>query len=214
MNTRSHLTRRRFVTGSAAALASIAFVRAPARAATWTYRYASNLTVDHPLNVSMRQCWNAVRDETGGRLDVKMFPNSQLGGDTAVLTQLRSGAVQFFTLDAAFCKASFRLPRFKASVLRSRIRRCVSRPRRRARRLRPQRDRRQSLYVHPKCGKTACVRSPRTRSRSARPTISPTSLSVRRPAPCGRSVQVIRRVADADQLQRNVHRIANENRRR
>ena len=99
MNTRSHLTRRRFVTGSAAALASIAFVRAPARAATWTYRYASNLTVDHPLNVSMRQCWNAVRDETGGRLDVKMFPNSQLGGDTAVLTLLRAGAVQFFTLD-------------------------------------------------------------------------------------------------------------------
>jgi tripartite ATP-independent transporter DctP family solute receptor len=99
MNTRSHLTRRRFVAGTAAALASIAIVRAPARAATWTYRYASNLTVDHPLNVSMRQCWNAVRDETGGRLDVKMFPNSQLGGDTAVLTQLRSGAVQFFTLD-------------------------------------------------------------------------------------------------------------------
>jgi TRAP-type transport system periplasmic protein len=99
MNARSSLTRRRFAAGSAAALASIAFVRAPAAAATWTYRYASNLTVDHPLNVSMRQCWNAVRDETGGRLDVKMFPNSQLGGDTAVLTQLRSGAVQFFTLD-------------------------------------------------------------------------------------------------------------------
>ena len=92
-------TRRRFLAGSAAALASVGFVRSPARAAAWNYRYASNLSVDHPLNVSMRQCWDAVRRETGGRLDVKIFPNSQLGGDTAVLTQLRSGAVQFFTLD-------------------------------------------------------------------------------------------------------------------
>jgi tripartite ATP-independent transporter DctP family solute receptor len=98
-NTSSPLTRGQFAGGSAAALASIAFVRSPALAATWAYRYASNLSVDHPLNVSMRQCWDAVRRETGGRLDVTVFPNSQLGGDTAVLTQLRSGAVQFFTLD-------------------------------------------------------------------------------------------------------------------
>jgi TRAP-type transport system periplasmic protein len=92
-------SRRRFLAGSAAALSSIGFVRSPARAAAWNYRYASNLSVDHPLNVSMRQCWDAVRRESGGRLDVTIFPNSQLGGDTAVLTQLRSGAVQFFTLD-------------------------------------------------------------------------------------------------------------------
>jgi tripartite ATP-independent transporter DctP family solute receptor len=92
-------SRRRFAAGSAAALATIAFARAPARAATWAYRYASNLSVDHPLNVSIHQCWEAVRRETGGRLDVQTFPNSQLGGDTSVLSQLRSGAVQFFTLD-------------------------------------------------------------------------------------------------------------------
>jgi TRAP-type transport system periplasmic protein len=99
MDAHAPRSRRQFTAGSAAVLASIAFVRTPARAATWAYRYASNLTVNHPLNVSMRQCWDAVRRETGGRLDVTIFPNSQLGGDTAVLAQLRSGAVQFFTLD-------------------------------------------------------------------------------------------------------------------
>jgi TRAP-type C4-dicarboxylate transport system substrate-binding protein len=99
------ISRRRFSAASVAALASIAFVRAPARAAAWNYRYASNLAVDHPLNVSMRQCWDAVRRESGGRLDVTIFPNSQLGGDTAVLTQLRSGAVQFFTLDGGILQA-------------------------------------------------------------------------------------------------------------
>ena len=99
MSARSSLSRRRFVAGPAAALASIAFVRTPATAAGWKYRYASNLALDHPLNVSMHQCWDAVRTETRGRLDVTTFPNSELGGDTAVLSQLRSGAVQFFTLD-------------------------------------------------------------------------------------------------------------------
>ncbi len=99
MKSRPPHTRRQFLAASAAALGTIAAVRAPARAATWNYRYASNLSVDHPLNVYMRQCWDAVRHETGGRLDVAMFPNGQLGGDTAVLSQLRSGAVQFFSLD-------------------------------------------------------------------------------------------------------------------
>jgi TRAP-type transport system periplasmic protein len=99
VHTQTRLSRRRFVAGASAASATIAVVRSPAQAATWKYRYASNLSVDHPLNVSMHQCWDAVRRETGGRLDVTMFPNSELGGDTAVLSQLRSGAVQFFTLD-------------------------------------------------------------------------------------------------------------------
>jgi tripartite ATP-independent transporter DctP family solute receptor len=68
-------------------------------AAPLVYRYASNLGLDHPLNVGMNQCWDAVRWETGGRLDVRLFPNSQLGGDTDVLAQVRSGAVEFMTLD-------------------------------------------------------------------------------------------------------------------
>ena len=99
------ITRRRFVTGSAAALASIAVIRTPARAAQWTYKYASNISVDHPLNVRMRECWNAVKAETGGRLDVQIFPNNVLGGDTQVLQQLRSGAVQFFTLDGGILQS-------------------------------------------------------------------------------------------------------------
>ena len=47
----------------------------------------------------MRECWNAVKAQTNGRLDVQIFPNNQLGGDTQALQQLRSGALQFFTLD-------------------------------------------------------------------------------------------------------------------
>ena len=33
-----------------------------------------------------------------GRLEIQIFPNNQLGGDTDMLSQVRSGAIDFFTL--------------------------------------------------------------------------------------------------------------------
>jgi len=98
-------SRRRFAAASAAAFASIAILRSPARAAQFTYRYGSNLSLDHPLNVRMTEMWNAVRNETHGRLDVTVFPNSELGGDTAMLAQVRSGALQFLTIDGGILQA-------------------------------------------------------------------------------------------------------------
>ena len=98
-------SRLRFVAGSAATLASIAVLPRRANAAKWNYKYASNVSLDHPLNVQMKQCWAAVRAQTGGRLDVQVFPNNQLGGDTQVLQQLRSGAVEFFTLDGGILQS-------------------------------------------------------------------------------------------------------------
>ncbi len=99
------LSRARFAGAAAATLASIAVIRTKAAAAQFDYKYASNLPVDHPLNVRMHEMWNAVKAETGGRLDVTVFPNNQLGGDTAMLTQLRSGALQFFTLDGGILQS-------------------------------------------------------------------------------------------------------------
>ncbi|HTX03982.1 MAG TPA: TRAP transporter substrate-binding protein [Candidatus Acidoferrales bacterium] len=97
--------RRTFAAGAAATFASIGIVRSRARAAQFTYKYASNVDVSHPLNVRMVEMWRAVKDETHGRLDVQNFPNNQLGGDTAMLTQLRSGALQFFTLDGGILES-------------------------------------------------------------------------------------------------------------
>ena len=99
------ISRGRFAAGTGAALASIAVIGLPARAAQWAYKYASNVSLDHPLNVRMRECWNAVKNETKGRLDVQIFPNNQLGGDTQALQQLRSGALQFFTLDGGILQS-------------------------------------------------------------------------------------------------------------
>ena len=98
-------TRRAFTAGAVTTFATIGFVRSKAKAAQFTYKYGSNVDVSHPLNVRMTQMWRDVKDQTHGRLEVQLFPNNVLGGDTAMLTQLRSGALQFFTLDGGILQS-------------------------------------------------------------------------------------------------------------
>jgi TRAP-type transport system periplasmic protein len=91
------VSRRRFAAG-AAACAAIPLVKAPARAAQYEFKGGGNLAVDHPLSVRVKQMWAAIEKESGGRIHGEYFPNSVLGGDVAMLTQMRAGATQFAML--------------------------------------------------------------------------------------------------------------------
>ena len=92
------LSRSRFAYGTAATLAGAGLASAPARAAQFAMKIGHNLPIDHPIHVRLVQMWKAVRDETSGKLDVAIFPNSQLGGDSAMISQLRLGALQFMMI--------------------------------------------------------------------------------------------------------------------
>ena len=89
---------RRKVLSGGAAFATINLIPRTARAAQFEYKLAHNQPVNSPMNTHALELANTVKDQTGGRLIVTVFPASVLGGDTAVFTQLRSGAVQFFAL--------------------------------------------------------------------------------------------------------------------
>lgn len=69
-----------------------------ARAAEFNYKFANNLTIDHPVNVRMAAAIKRISEESDGRVEISVFPSSQLGSDTDTLNQLRAGAVEFFTL--------------------------------------------------------------------------------------------------------------------
>ncbi len=78
---------------------AVATLPGPSRAAPqFSYKYGSNLPAAHPLNVRMTEAAARILEESGGRLEIKVFPNNQLGGDTDMLSQLRSGGLEFFTL--------------------------------------------------------------------------------------------------------------------
>ncbi len=99
------LTRRTLIKASAAtaltgAIAPALFAPTVARAqnAEFAYKYANNLPVTHPMNVRAQEMAAKIKAETKGRVEISIFPSSQLGGDTDMLSQLRSGAIEFFTL--------------------------------------------------------------------------------------------------------------------
>ncbi|MGH7330706.1 MAG: TRAP transporter substrate-binding protein, partial [Polyangiaceae bacterium] len=94
------VSRGRFVatTAAATAFASIGVIKSPARAAAkFTYKYGNDQTDLSPLTKRALQMWQAIERETNGQLAVQTFPNSVLGGDSQMITQLRSGALQFLT---------------------------------------------------------------------------------------------------------------------
>lgn len=93
------MKRRDFLKMTAAGATLAAPLRsAYAQKAEFTYKYANNLPVTHPMNIRAKEMVEAIRAETKGRVDIQVFPNNQLGSDTDMLSQLRSGALEFFTL--------------------------------------------------------------------------------------------------------------------
>jgi tripartite ATP-independent transporter DctP family solute receptor len=97
--TRRTLTRRTLLTGAAAAAGSAVFVK-PTRAAEYQFSQYHNQAPTGPLHQNLMAMWEAVRAETNGRVETKVYPeNGQLpGGDPVALKMLIAGEIQFFTL--------------------------------------------------------------------------------------------------------------------
>ena len=66
--------------------------------AEFTLKYANNLPLTHPMNTRANEMAAKINAESKGRVEFKVFPNGQLGTDTDMLSQIRSGALEFFTL--------------------------------------------------------------------------------------------------------------------
>jgi len=99
----NRLARRHFLTRATALTASslatgLTGQRALGQSAEFKLKFASNLPAVHPLNVRAKEAAEAILKESGGRVDIQVFPNNQLGSDTDMLSQVRSGAIDFFTL--------------------------------------------------------------------------------------------------------------------
>src|SRR2546423_8219462 len=97
---KSGFTRRQIMAG-AAALPLFSIASRPAQAAEFTYKLATGQDPTHPVNVRAQEAIDRIREATGGRLDIKLFPANQLGSDTDLLTQVRNGAVEFFNQSAS-----------------------------------------------------------------------------------------------------------------
>ena len=91
------ITRRGLALG-AAALATPALLSRPADAAEFNWKFATNIPPTHPSNAQAQQAIDRIREQSGGRMKLTLFPNNQLGGDTDMFSQLRAGAIHLFPI--------------------------------------------------------------------------------------------------------------------
>jgi tripartite ATP-independent transporter DctP family solute receptor len=94
---RSKLSRRHVVAG-ASAIGAATIPRWPANAAEFAYKLGSSAPMEHPAMVHSRKAADKIKEESDGRLDIAIYPSSQLGGDTAMISQAISGAMQMYIL--------------------------------------------------------------------------------------------------------------------
>ena len=93
------LTRRNLLAGaSALALPVLPVGNVFAQKALFTLKYGNNLPATHPMNTRANEMAAKINAESKGRIDFQVYSNNQLGNDTDMLSQVRSGALDFFTL--------------------------------------------------------------------------------------------------------------------
>lgn len=81
--------------GGLAGMSGAAF--AQARPAEFKFKLGTDLPVSHSVNVRLKEAIAAIAVETQGRVAIQLFPNNQLGSDTDMLSQIRSGALELAT---------------------------------------------------------------------------------------------------------------------
>jgi tripartite ATP-independent transporter DctP family solute receptor len=85
----------------AGAVTAASVLKSPAvhaQAAPVKLKFGNDLPATHSVNVRLKEAIDAITDETKGQVAINLFPNNQLGSDTDMMTQLRSGALELATM--------------------------------------------------------------------------------------------------------------------
>ena len=82
----------KFTSLKALLVGSLVAIAGPALGADYTLSINTALTTDDPLYKGLESFRDAVAEHSKGAIEVKLFPNSQLGPDEDVLEQARAGA--------------------------------------------------------------------------------------------------------------------------
>ena len=93
------ITRRQFGTtlaaGSLAATLPARF--ASAQAAAIKLKYGTAFPADHPGTLRIKEAAEAIRKDTSGKVDLQVYPTSQLGSEPDMISQTRAGAIDFMS---------------------------------------------------------------------------------------------------------------------
>ena len=74
-------------------------MRWPAGAAEFSYRLGNDFPQTHPVTVRSMGAADKVKQDTGGRLEITVYPNNALGNDASIISQTRLGALEFVNVN-------------------------------------------------------------------------------------------------------------------
>ena len=95
----TRLVSRRLVLGAAAAVLPLpGLVSARGDGPEFEMKFGNDNPMSHPNTIRQQEAIDRIYKDTNGRVKISLFPNNQLGGDTDMLSQLRSGALEFMSL--------------------------------------------------------------------------------------------------------------------
>ncbi|MET3616245.1 tripartite ATP-independent transporter DctP family solute receptor [Rhizobium aquaticum] len=93
----SGLSRRSFLVASAA-VPVFGILTKRASAAEFSMKVATGQSITQPINARLQQACERIQAASGGRIELKFFPASQLGSDTDLITQVRAGGIDFLNI--------------------------------------------------------------------------------------------------------------------
>jgi tripartite ATP-independent transporter DctP family solute receptor len=96
--TKSSVVTRRLVMAGAGLLAAPFIRRADAAAPEFNLKLGNDAAAGHPMNLRLAEAQTKIAERSGGRMALQLFPNEQLGSDTDMLSQVRSGALEILSL--------------------------------------------------------------------------------------------------------------------
>jgi len=95
------VSRRLLLKSAVGVAAAGSLLKSPAvlaQAAPLKLKFGNDLPATHSVNVRLKEAIEAIGTETNGQVAISLFPNNQLGSDTDMMTQLRSGALELATM--------------------------------------------------------------------------------------------------------------------
>ncbi|HEY0294659.1 MAG TPA: TRAP transporter substrate-binding protein [Bordetella sp.] len=92
-----NITRRALIKAAGAAALGGALPAARAATAEYAWKFGHGFPPTHPIHQRAVQAAAWIKQESKGQVDIGVFPNSQLGGDNDLLSQVYSGGVEMFT---------------------------------------------------------------------------------------------------------------------
>lgn len=92
---RSEFLRLSLCTGAAALLGGCGNLAPLQKEPVQYFRYAENQPVDYPTTQAAYYFASLVRQNTGGRIQIEIYPSAKLGDETSVVEQVQLGMIDF-----------------------------------------------------------------------------------------------------------------------